>query len=409
MNFSSKHGFNRHIVCLIASALLFSSAFPQSFLHKIRDAAGDVASTGWKATIAPYQAIANAGNAVIGNGNASDIYRPYQDLARSSGNSVSSTLNVINQPQQALYRKAQEYASQYGGSTGEFVFDMGTFTQRFYNELGFSMGQSASNILKGQNPLMVVSAPLAAAIRSAREKHIVNAMPLPHNIKSALTPYFDANTLNRARYTTGRVDITLPNFIGKGKKYMGDHYAVVVDDVIVFNVDPPAFEDARFWWIHEITHVQQYASLGIESFAFNYLKDLGDNIEGGANAKASQITGESNFEKSKYFATVNSLGQIVNETFISQCFFPQDLNPVSYLVSNLGNIYAVDPVSGNYFHIGYATPPLEQGVAWTYQTPNLTYAVMSQGAILTKMPMYNNFGQIVGYNWFQIGHVVRIQ
>jgi hypothetical protein len=388
---------------------IFSSfGISAQILKKIGQIAGDVASTGLKATTAPYQVIANAGNVLIGNGSVQDIYKPYQELGQSAGNSVSGSLNLINQPQQALYRKAQEFAFNYGGGAGDFIFDIGTFTNRFYTELGFATGQTAANILRGQNPLTLVSAPLAAAIRSAREKHIVNAQPLPNNIKQALSNYFDSNTLNRTRYTTGRVDITLPNFIGKGRKFMGDHYAVVVDDVIVFNVSPPEFEGNRFWWIHEIMHVQQYNQMGIETFAYNYIKDLGESIENEADKKASNFTGE-NYEKSNYFVTFNSVGQPINEIFITQCFFPQDLNPVNYLVSNIGNIYAVDPVSGNYLHIGYATPPQAQGIAWTYQTPYLNYAVTPQGAIMTQTPIYNNFGQIINYNWLQIGYVVRIQ
>lgn len=381
----------------------------------LTDAVGSVANVAVKTVTAPHEAVINAARAATGNANASEIYRPYQELANATGRSVSVTTEAVTDPQRYLFRRAQEVAG-IGGAPGEFLFDVGTFTNQFYTDLATSGLQNVGAILRGQNVVQLAAAPLGAAIRAARDRHSANARPLPDDVKQALREHFAASTLSRAKYSVGTIQITLPHFIGRGAKFLGNDYAVVVDDIIVFNTPPPSYEQNPFWWTHEVTHVQQYEQLGIEVFAYQYM--IGhQRIEDEADANARRITNDrsqvgkaylqvGSFDMTRYRDGVNY--QKNPEHYVAQCVFPYDRFPVNYLVTNYGRIVAVDPFTGNWIHIGFATPPSARGVAWDYWTPSLRYAVLPNGLIVIPYPVFDVYGRPMGYNYTQVGHVVRL-
>ena len=97
------------------------------------------------------------------------------------------------------------------------------------------------------------------------------------------------------------------------------------------------------------------------------------------------------------------------EYYVAQCVFPQDPYRVNYMLTNYGRIIAVDPMTGEWLHLGFAAPPLGRGVAWDYWTPNIRYAVMPNGNIIAPIPIFTPWGQIVGYNNVQAGYVIRLQ
>jgi hypothetical protein len=98
------------------------------------------------------------------------------------------------------------------------------------------------------------------------------------------------------------------------------------------------------------------------------------------------------------------------EYYITQCIFPGDAFGVMYLVTNYGRIIAVNPVDGQWVHIGFATPPRLPNVAWSYDLPNSywSYAVGMDGNIYNPFPVYFN-GYIVNYNWVAVGYTIRLQ
>ncbi len=410
------------IKCLTLIFFLWSIVFvkAQGFFGKITNAVGSVVNTGVKITTAPYEAVINTGKVITGNASPSAIYKPYQEVATSAGSALPQVTGVISEPQRVLMQKAQEFSQSVGGNTGAFIFDVGTFSNRYYSELANAGANNINNILHGQNPFQLAAAPLAAAIRAARERHISSAQPLPANIKQALQGYFSDDILNRAKYTQGNIQITLPNFIGQGQKFMGgNEFAVVVDDIIVFNYSNPSL----WHWAHELTHIQQYVSLGVEAFAFNYIRDAGRSIENEADNKANSISGTvqsgtmqttasylkvGSFDQSGYNDNTNYNQQ--PEIYVAQCVFPQDQFGAMYLVTNYRRIIAVNPVNGAWQHIGYSTPPLLPNVAWTYDLPNANwkYAVGNDGNIYTAHAIYNNIGQVINYNWVAIGYVVKL-
>ncbi|HLP50042.1 MAG TPA: hypothetical protein VK154_04115 [Chitinophagales bacterium] len=405
---------------IILGLFLIFISFPSNagWFDNVVSTFGNIANVAVQTVTAPVQSIVAAGNAAFNGGNPNDIYRPYQQIASSAGATIPQTVGIITQPENYLMQQAQQFASGVGGPT-EFIFDIATFNQRLTNQLALAGANNINGILQGQNPFQIVAGPLAAAIRAARERHYPNSRPLPDDVKNALRGRFSESVLNRARYAVGSVEITLPNFIGQGKKFFAnDGYAVVVDDIIVFNVNPGSYAQQPFWWCHEITHVRQYESMGIEMFAFNYLKDFGTSIERDADNNAQSITNTSQIyhaasTQNSYdmsgSAQMHQLGT-AQETFVAQCHFPNDQFGVMYLVTNYGRIVAINPVDGQWIHIGYATPPRLPNVAWSYDLPNArwSYAVGNDGYIYNVTPVTNHFGQIINYNWTRVGHVQRL-
>lgn len=357
----------------------------------IRRAVGSVVRTATGIATAPTQAIVNAGLATVGISNPAQIYTPFQEVAKSGG----ETVNVAAQaffidPQSFLYQKARSFAA-VGGTPGKFVFDVATFTTKSINDL---TGAGATNIgtaVQRQNPLQITAAPLAAAIRAAKDAHAEDAKPIPTDVRTALRGYFSETTLARAKYAVGSVEITLPNFIGRGAKLFGNDYAVVVDDIIVFNTEPPSYSQGAFWWAHEMTHVQQYEAMGIEVFAYEY-QLRHQRFEDEADANARRVTGDSSkvgrsqlkigsYDMSGYNDPNNY--QANPETFVAQAVFSAEKRPFNYLVTNYGRVIAVDPLKGDWSHIGYAVPSVTPGAAWDYKTEKERYAVYPGGTIFS--------------------------
>lgn len=372
----------------------------------IKRTVGSVVSTGVQIATAPTQTVLSATQTLLGNKSAEQILDPVRSLGQSAGSSVSGATSLISQPQDFLYQKAREFSQRVGGSAGSFIFDVGTFSSQLYAQMGISGAQATAQVLRGQNPLVIFGSPLAAAIRAAREAHFPNSYPLPQDVKNALQGKFSSAVLNRARYAVGNVEITLPNFIGKGAKYQEDHYAVVVDDIIVFKSSPPGFNGYGFWWAHEVTHVEQYMNWGVEVFAFNYMRDFGNGIEREADQRAATIMGTPLFSAQSQARTHDL--STTSEVFVAQCIFPNDPYPVNYMVSNWGRIIAVNPLDGTWMHVGHSMPPVFAGTAWSYQTPMFRYTVTFQGGIFFDQPIFNNWGQQIGTRPVQIGHVIRL-
>jgi hypothetical protein len=106
---------------------------------------------------------------------------------------------------------------------------------------------------------------------------------IPPQIRAALDPYFPAQILDKARWTTAgglSVDGILTNWFALDG-------AVTLGEVIAFTDGAEAQEDVEVW-AHELTHVIQYEELGIDTFAFEYLRDFGA-IERQASSNASRI------------------------------------------------------------------------------------------------------------------------
>lgn len=381
----------------VVLTLLPLTVYPQfgNLLNSVKNTLGDVVNLGTQVTVAPYQSVINATQVVTNGASVSTIYQPYQQIGQTAGAAIPGAVQLANTPSATIYSEALRFSNNFG-APGAFIFDVGTFANQFYTNFGASTSYAVANILRGQNPFQVVSAPLAAAIRAARERHFAQSQPIPQHIKAALSGYFGSSTLNRARYCVGNVEITLPNFIGQGQKLNGsDHYAVVVDDIIIFNSQPPNY--ATSWWVHELTHVEQYEQMGIELFAFNYARDA-NGIESAADQRGSSFRYQNNESVSP--ATIASTqpdGNSTQSPYVIQVFFWSDPNPVYYLGDTTGRIFAVDPITGNRMQCAWSSPPRDGVAAWTFTTVNFAWAVTAAGGVFTFNP-----------SPVQVGHVVRL-
>jgi hypothetical protein len=188
-----------------------------------------------------------------------------------------------------VYQRIAELSGSHGGTPADFIFDISTFNHRLQQELGNAGVGSIGMIFRGQNPVQLAAAPLAGAIRAARDRYFQQSRPLPENIIASLAGHFHPLTLARARYAVGRVEISLPEFFTRENLFMDGHQAVTVDDVIVFREEPPDFSRNPGPWVHEIVHVDQYTRWGVESFALRYLEDFGGTLEGEALNRSREL------------------------------------------------------------------------------------------------------------------------
>jgi hypothetical protein len=355
---------------------------------------------------APTETIINSGRFIAGQTGPGAIISPYRRVARSSGQLLGSSVRLAAFPYQQLNRRAQ-YIANLAGEPGAFVFDISTFTNRYFNELGISAGNSAALLLQQSNPLLVVATPLAAAIHAARERHIRNARPIPASVRESLSPYFPWQVLNRAKYAVGRTDITFSNFIDQLHRFEGDDFAVTVDDIIVFNTDPGDFQNDPEWWAHEMTHVEQYWRWGVESFAYNYMVDhsaveaeadnrardivynriLADRGPGYARL-ARQVAAGTTWSSlpNRDYVTYDQSGRLVSDYYIAQLVLFGYSDLVNYLVTQQGAVLSVDVRSGSSYQVGWAIPPRRAGSAWAVRGSESILDVMSDGRVLQYQP-----------------------
>jgi hypothetical protein len=107
---------------------------------------------------------------------------------------------------------------------------------------------------------------LAFAVRQAKAQALNGAQPIPPNVLGALQAFFPADVLQSVRYNTfDNARIGLDSAV---MMLNNDVAAITLEDVIVFRNGDEAQNIAT--WAHELTHVLQYRSRGVETFANTY-------------------------------------------------------------------------------------------------------------------------------------------
>jgi hypothetical protein len=107
---------------------------------------------------------------------------------------------------------------------------------------------------------------LAAAVRQAEGQAEIGAQPIPPSVYQQLLPFFTPDFLQSVHYNTfDRARITLDTAV---LMLNNDIVAITLNDVVVFRNE----NDAQnvITWAHELTHVQQYRYMGIDTFANTY-------------------------------------------------------------------------------------------------------------------------------------------
>jgi hypothetical protein len=147
-------------------------------------------------------------------------------------------------------------------------------------EIGGTPGQVFE---KGKKELegVVGGAGLEQWIIASHNTAINGSMPIPPEIRQALTGYASEDSMNRVRFKIGDSGfINLARVLEQG----GYAQAVTLIDVVVFRGPSEASDPAT--WAHELTHVDQYQQWGVHSFAVQYAKDW-QSVEDPAYAKGS--------------------------------------------------------------------------------------------------------------------------
>ena len=127
---------------------------------------------------------------------------------------------------------------------------------------------------------------LAEAIRWSRERAVRSSYPLPPHLRQALSVYYAPDVLNRVKISHdwgATQNGTLQQFIlGNGIRD-----AMVADDVIVFR---RRGDEEDLWLLaHEVMHVQQFKSLGVQEFARSYVMSFGTVLENEADRHADRF------------------------------------------------------------------------------------------------------------------------
>lgn len=189
-------------------------------------------------------------------------------------------------------------ANDLGGNVAGDLVKTVTDPERLTTDWAITVVRYSGRILEGKDVREILAGPLAAALRSAREQYKPEARPIPSSVSDILKPYYDARILAKARYTVGVLRISLPGACNTTIKalhelnkvdkdwFQSSDNAVTADNIIIFSTDPGR---NVAWWAHELQHVVQFDTMGVDTFAFKYAKDFGKELEGDANKKMNQI------------------------------------------------------------------------------------------------------------------------
>lgn len=249
---------------------------------KIQEAVTNVANAAVTTVTAPATAIVEVATG-----------KPVNEAAETAASHLAAAAGDVAAASTIPDHALVDAAAAIGGETGGKIAQAAVAGHVFTANLAAAVpamvaaeGQAPSVVEVVATPLSVV---LAGALGAAAEQLRGNAVPIPTLVRLALGSIFPPEVLDRARYTIGRVGITLPEAINGFQTFMGNHeHAVTVDEVMVFSQEPGQSESAVRWWAHELQHVAQYGQLGVAGFASRYVTDY-QSLEGEAEAKAASL------------------------------------------------------------------------------------------------------------------------
>ena len=200
--------------------------------------------------------------------------------------------------------------------------------------------QDASNLF---NPSGLV---LAAAIRQAKAQALNGARPIPPNVLQALGPYFPGDVLQSVRYNTFEsARITLDNAV---MLLNNDVVAITLEDVVVFRNENVAQNLQT--WAHELTHVLQYRSRGIDTFANTYTTNAWvlENDAKDVEARVGQA--------------------LAGVSLSAQQFAYFTVNGIFLYGDAYGNLYPADPQSGQVVGPSNGRVFFQNGQYWAVDT-----------------------------------------
>jgi|GEM_PF-4875596 hypothetical protein len=316
------------------------------------------------------------------------VVKPLEDLQRKYGIKPDRFKSWSSDPDSAFKRRAVQIAAKRHRKGHDFLLDTMELESEGFLDAGFADSeiQYAVAAVDGPDPTQFAGYILGVAISAAQDYYSAVAKPIPDDIKQALAMSFPngAQLLDVARYAVGDVQIALPTYGPVGRRqYLGDDFAVVLGDIIVFKQDPVAAEYPVQLWGNELKHVADYESLkGVDlyEYAFAYLSEnstLPDTPPGQTSAPSDDST-----------FTLSD-----GEFYAVQCVFrwAPELAPysVQYLITNTGKVVASDPTAHESIQIGTVSLPETQSDAyvWKFATPQgLVFEVLKHGELVEIIP-----------------------
>ena len=204
-----------------------------------------------------------------------------------------SKIPTFYNPQLRIIRETHvEVMREIFGDDIAKVYEGSVNSQRFVEHLPSAATEGTIQAIEhgDLNHLVIASiaVPLVAGLRQAKQYFEEYAQPLPEEVKTRLSDYFDVNTLNRARYVINDDPTTLNGLINwlKTSVFTTSNHAVVTDNIIVF-AKAPSVGDVHFW-AHEVVHTNQFRKLGIVRFAYKYTTNH-RKIEGEAEEMEAKV------------------------------------------------------------------------------------------------------------------------
>lgn len=191
---------------------------------------------------------------------------------------------------------------------------------------------------------------LAASVRQAEGQASFGAGPIPPSVYQQLLSFFDptflqsvrCNTFDRSRITLDSAVLLLNN----------DVVAITLNNVVVFRNEQDALSAVT--WAHELTHVQQYRYMGIDTFANTYTTNawILENQAIDQQSRVSQIIWGNQQTQSFAYFNVNGLYLYGDATF--------NLYPANPL-----NGQVIGPANGHvFFQNGQYWAVDSNGVTW---------------------------------------------
>lgn len=264
------------VIITAAAGTAFGALAEAGIFDKLEDAGKVVIDQVTK----PAVQIFDSGGNIVQHGidaarGKQDIGQSAQGIMRSVADAGGAVIASTRTTNTTFDNSLGDLSSQIGGDFGRVIYEASTDTGRIQREFAFTASDAVMNTLAGRDPVYSLAFPLAAAIRDARAKYDGQAQPLPSEVKQILAPIIPPDVLARARWVVDDFRLALPAAINSGQKlFSGTDHAVVVDDIIVFSRRPGSSEIGDLeWWAHEIYHVYQYSSFGVDEFAYRYAKD----------------------------------------------------------------------------------------------------------------------------------------
>jgi hypothetical protein len=207
-----------------------------------------------------------------------------QNLVKSQGQQISSVAQAVSATDAAANNVSVVAATAIAGNVGQTIMQIGTGASRLQVEFATTTAIEAGQIAQGDlNANRLVAVPLAAAIRAAENQFAPSAKSVPDNVKAALSPFYPKAILDNARYAISSISLAIPDLVNQAQKtFEGADNAVTVGNIMVFRRDPGT---SFHWWAHELGHVEQYSSWGIDDFAFRYVTSC-HSVEAAAEARA---------------------------------------------------------------------------------------------------------------------------